>query len=332
MAFVADYVRAMRASLTDTVRALDTMQSRDGGHAAFRISDLITTTLSPSLRIPCDVRRENTVWLSLAAMRAASACAAAAASKSLVTTPILTGVLGLAHVDALFPTTTPWGGESRTADRTLSWAGLCPQSVAERGDYWRLISAPASASSTTSFLTHLADLVDATSIIEAAWGTWDALHAVIAASALGQLAYVGIANLVNTYYPEVALAKQYYRYTTGLSITSIAVRTMSGYIQDESESDKAWPPARVYRHRYGWALPVLLNTSLLRLSAACLAEEGGWAMRPYAALEAPGFLEVVAGVVTGVMLGGRERDLVLGLTDLVLQGVLLAGVWWGYRE
>ena len=39
-----------------------------------------------------------------------------------------------------------------------------------------------------------------------------------------------------------------------------------------------------------------------------------------------------AGVAGGGMLGGRERDLVLGLTDLVLQGVLLAGVWWGYRE
>ena len=52
----------------------------------------------------------------------------------------------------------------------------------------------------------------------------------------------------------------------------------------------------------------------------------------YGAVGARGCLGVGAGVATGVMLGGRERDLVLGLTDLVLQGVLLAGVWWGYRE
>jgi hypothetical protein len=237
MAFVADYVRAMRASLHDTVRALDTMQPKDGGHATFRISDLITTTLSPSLRIPCDVRRENTVWLSLAAMRAASACAAAAASKSLVTTPILTGVLGLAHVDALFPTTAPWGRESRTADRTLSWAGLRPKSVAERGDYWRLITAPASASSTTSFLTHLSDLMDATSVIESAWGTWRALARSSPRVHLAESIHVGLAEFVNTYFPEVALAKQYFRYSTSLSITSIAARTMAGYVMDESRSE-----------------------------------------------------------------------------------------------
>ena len=327
MAFVLAGFRETAESLASSVNeTVGKLIKNDGAQGAYHISDLINTTFSSSLRIPCDVRRES-VWLSLAAIRAASACASAAVSNSLLTTTILTGVLGLAHIDAMFPS------KSRVAHgtySTLSWAALRPISVVERGEYWRLITAPISSSTTTSFLTNLADLIDATSVIEAAWGSLDALQAVLAASAFGQLMYVFLAYLANVYYPELALAKLYHRYTTGLSISSIAVRTLSGYLEDEKESETALPGGRIYRNRYGWAISVMLNNSLLRLSSACLADESGWGMRPYAALEVPGVLEVTAGVATGVMMGWRERDLVLGLTDLALQGLLLTGVWWSY--
>lgn len=281
-----------------------------------------------SLRVPCDFRRENTVWLSLATLRAASsACAAAGcalpASRTEwapMTSPAalaMGGALGCLHADAVLST---------RRSKTLFQTAMSPHRVIEQGEYWRLITSQAYASSTTSFLTHISDLMDATRVVESAWGTWRALAGVVAAGVIGGLIHVGLAEFVNRYYPEVALAKQYFRYSTGLSITSIAARTMAGYVMDEEESKEASVPnGRVFRHRFSWAISVMLSNALLRLSAGYLAGEAGTDMRPYALLESPGFLEVASGVVAGMLLASSETDVAWQVTDLVLQGLALAG-------
>lgn len=280
-----------------------------------------------TLRIPCDVRRENTVWLSLAALRTASSALSAAGALRVSRTDVtpamspaalaLGGALGCLHADALLST---------THTRTLFQTAMNPYRVVEKGEYWRLITSQAYASSTTSFLTHLSDIIDATSIIESAWGTWRTLLGVFAASGIGQLVYVGLAEGLNTYYPEIQAAKQYFRYSTNLSITSIAARTMAGYILDEQESKETnVPNGRVFRHRFSWAISVMLTNALLRLSAGYIAGEAGRDMRPYALLESPGFLEVASGVVAGMLLASAETETAWQVTDVVLQGLALAG-------
>lgn len=288
-----------------------------------------------TLRVPCDFRRENTVWLSLATLRAASStCAAAGCALPVsrtdwapTTSPAalaLGGVLGCLHADAVLST---------TRAKTLFQTAMSPHRVVEKGEYWRLITSQAYASSTTSFLTHLSDLMDATRVIESAWGTWRTLAGVVAAGGIGGLIYVGLAEFVNTYYPEVALAKQYFRYSTNLSITSIAARTMAGYILDEEESKEASVPnGRVFRHRFSWAISVMLSNALLRLSAGYLAGEAGRDVRPYALLEAPSFLEVASGVIAGMLLASTETETAWQVTDVIMQGLALAGCAASYAD
>lgn len=322
--YLGDYVVSFQQSWRATKRTLAHRGFDDGFWVVMGDVPIPQSTL----RIPCDFRRENTVWLSLAALRAAgSACAAAGCTLPTsrtewapTTSPAalaLGGVLGSLHVDAVL---------SKTRRTTLFQTAMSPHRVVEQGEYWRIITSQAYSSSSTSFLTHLSDLMDATRVIESAWGTWRALAGVVAAGGVGGVIHVGLAEFVNSYFPEVALAKQYFRYSTSLSITSIAARTMAGYVMDEEERKEAGVPnGRVFRHRFSWAISVMLSNALLRLSAGYLAGESGRDMRPYAMLEAPGFLEVASGVVAGMLLASSETETAWQVTDVILQGLALAG-------
>ena len=287
-----------------------------------------------TLRIPCDVRRENTVLLALSGLRLANSVAVNVGARYPGTASpgsiALASALSIAHVRAHVSN---WSIGSDGSNATLHRMSMNPYRVVEKGEYYRLITSQAHSPSTTSFLTHVSDLIESMSIIESAWGTWEALLGVLSASGFGQLLYVGLADLARSYYPELALAKQYYRYSTGLAITSIAARTMSGYVQDMQGSSKQ---AGSFRYRYGWSMHVLLTNTLLRLSAGYFAGEAGRDMRPYALLESPSIWEVTCGVVSGMVVAssrtGCRESLGLVLLDVVLQGILLASCAATYGE
>jgi hypothetical protein len=278
-----------------------------------------------NLQIPCDVSGENKVLLSLSVFRLASNCLTSGSFASTsgrnttnVGTFALTGALGLVHLDGL---------TKNRANASLHRVSLNPYRVVEKGEYYRLITSQVYSSSTTSFMTHLADIVESASVIESAWGTWDMLASMVSASIIGQVLYVGLSKIARVYYPEFGIAKEFYRYSTGLSITSIGARTLSGYVLDEQESKAS--KMVTYKHRYGWSMHLLLTNTLLRLSAGCMAADSS-PLNSYAALEAPSLFAVGCGLATGVALGvlgtpSLSKDLWMVFVDVALQGLLLTG-------
>jgi len=104
------------------------------------------------------------------------------------------------------------------------------------------------------------------------------------------------ASLANVVAPALSLAQEYYRFSVGLSITSMGAQTIVGYLDDARESMRTKKVQCV--HRYDWITNMLASVSLASLSSRYLLNAGS---DMTGMLEQPSVYGHVAGVMAGVV-------------------------------
>lgn len=275
--------------------------------------------------IPCNIQDENVALLAISGYRFAQILSTKLSIHDTKSTAWgscgLTAILGLLHVERLaVPKSTSSAFET----------SMNPYRVLEKHELYRLISSQAYHASTTSFLTYTADLCESASVIESIWGWQGMIASVSFTSLLGQMIYIGSTYLANTWYPASDLAREFYRFSSGLSITTIGVKTLAGYLMDGVEMSRMHAIQRgtmIWSHRYQWSMQLLLTGALLKISSRCMEQNS--TISPYVSLELPSVYAsasgVIAGVITSYIFDGPWIRPSLGLccADIALQSVLL---------
>lgn len=304
---------------------------RDAWHTATSSSaNSITNTMtyytSGGLRnlpyIPCKIQDENAMILALSGYRVAHTVASKVLTERDTTWGSLgvAAILGVCHLEH--------GLTSKGASESAFHTAMNPYRILEKRESYRLITGQIYHASTTSFMNNIADLFDSTTTIESVWGWQGMLASVSFTSLLGQALYVGSTYLAKSFHPGSDLAREFYRFSTGLSITSIGVKTLSGYLMDGIEmAHRVKRGSLVWRHRYEWSMQLLMTGALLKMSSRCLQYSA--ATSPYASLEIPSLYAsasgVAAGIITSYLFDGPWISPTAGLcfTDIALQTALL---------
>lgn len=125
------------------------------------------------LQIPCDIANENKVLLGISALRIGHEWMHHTSS-GLWATPLLSSVLGLAHV----------GVRSNAFSVSLN-----PYRIVEKHEYYRMLTSVVSQSSTTQFLNSLGDVYSAGCQMEAMLGGVGMVGGMGVVSLLGQAFY-----------------------------------------------------------------------------------------------------------------------------------------------
>jgi hypothetical protein len=232
----------------------------------------------------------------------------------------LTAILGVCHLER--------GMGLRKPAESAFYTSTNPYRILEMREFGRLITGQVYHSSTTSFLNNVVDVCNSTATIESVWGWQGMLASVSFTSLLGQVLYIVSTHIARTWYPASELAKEFYRFSTGLTITSAGLNTLSGYLLDGVEMSRSSNhDSLVWRHRYQWSMHLLLTGTLLTMSSNCMQKSS--TSSSYASLEVPSLYAsasgVVAGIVTSYLLDGPWRcpTLELSCADIALQSALL---------
>lgn len=270
--------------------------------------------------IPCPIKAENSIILALSGYRfvhtVGNKVLVGQDTKSIPWGSVgLTAILGVLHVEHSLHASTSAFHTSMNAYRVL-----------ELREIYRLITSQVYHSSTTGFLNNVTDLCESASAIESVYGWQGMTSSICFTSLLGQALYIGSTYLAKCFYPASELAREFYRFSTGLSITAVGVRTLSGYLMDGVEMHPLKGSTVVWTHRYQWSMQLLLTGAMLKISSTA---ENSSTISPYASLDLPSVYACASGVVAGVMASyifdgpWHSPTLSLCLTDIALQSILL---------
>lgn len=210
-------------------------------------SDLLQSSLF-SIKIPCDIHDENLGYIGLAGYRLGHVCSTT--PRKATFTPGLAAVLGLVHLNS----------DGYSAFTTA----FSPYRILERHEYHRIITGLAIHPTTAGFLSSLADMYEAAAHLEACWGWKGMVASVLGSSILGSSIYVLGTKIASIHAPSSTLATEYYGFSSGLAIVSMALQVLSGYNMDvlQSGSGQQW----VNRYQWGWRMLVscsVASTSVL---------------------------------------------------------------------
>ena len=270
------------------------------------------------LKIPCDVNLENNLLLALSGYRLTYQIMTT--KTDCVATPVVCSILGLAHLQAVLDT--------RKAATNLFSVAMNPYRVMERRERYRFLTGQMYHSSTISFLNNVADVYEAGCQIENVLGWNDLIPILGFSSILGQLAYCASSYLAKVHLPASLLAREYFRFTTGLTITASGLQTIAGYVLDidQRRTTMQWV------HRYAWVSRVVISQTLASMSSEHMSDApiSSPSSRLYGILEQPSIFAQISGVVSGILtsyifgISGRSSGSMLHVGyDILIQSVLI---------
>jgi len=304
--------------ISDTVRDVwKQSRSVSSSPGALVSSDMLQNGLI-RLKIPCNVNMESNFPLAISGYRVMYQIMTT--KSGCVVTPGVCSILGLAHLQAVLDT--------REAGTNLFSVAMNPYRIMERRERYRFLTGQMYHSSTTSLLNNMADVYEAGCQIENILGWNDLVPILGFSSTLGQLVYCASSYLAKVHLPASLLAREYFRFTTGLTITASGLQTVAGYVLDidQKRTTMQWV------HRYAWVSRVVISQTLASMSSTYMSDApiSSPTSRFYGILEQPSIFAQVSGVISGILTsyifgisGTSSGSMLHASYDVLIQSFLL---------